>query len=135
MQFPSDDEAPPLLLVVRGDRETWRILFLQYNEPLCRFISFLGVKEEEDIRDLSADTWRKSWESKTKAKPDFRAWLFKIAKYTTIDFLRKRSRRGKNMSLEPEDDALPEGMWHADPEDLVQLSGNSAGAYWREGPL
>ncbi len=82
-----------------GDSAAFSALYEHYLTPIFRFI-FFRVRTKEDAEDITQHVFLKAW----KALPEFgregksfSAWLYRIARNTTIDYWRKK----KPLSLDP----------------------------------
>lgn len=87
-----------------GDNHAFAQIYEQYFTPIYRFI-FFKVGDREEAEDLTQTVFLKTLKSldgfRFKNKP-FRAWLYRVAHNTVIDFFRQR----KDLSLigeNPED--------------------------------
>ena len=69
----------------------WEELYLQYSDAVHNYI-FLIVGNEETAEDLTQDTFVKVKHSLERYKGDasYKTWLFKIARNSTYDFLRRK---------------------------------------------
>ena len=99
----------------RGDRDAFGDLVLRYERRLIRVI--LGfVQDLELARDLAQETFLRVYERLDQFDPSrrFGPWLFRIGVNLTLDYLRKRKRRGRwtlfsDASREqPPDPAVPD---------------------------
>lgn len=80
----------------RGDKEAFGQLVLRYEQRLLRVISRF-VSDTELSRDLAQDTLLRVFERLETFDPSrrFAPWLFRIGVNLTLDYLRKRKRRGR----------------------------------------
>ena len=69
----------------------WEELYLQYSDAVHNYI-FLIVGNEETAEDLTHDTFVKVKHSLAlfKGEASYKTWLFKIARNSTYDFLRRK---------------------------------------------
>lgn len=69
----------------------WEELYLQYSDAVHNYI-FLIVGNQETAEDLTHDTFVKVQHSLERYKGDasYKTWLFKIARNSTYDFLRRK---------------------------------------------
>lgn len=82
--------------VRRGDRSAFGELVKRYEQRLMRVIRRF-VSDEDLARDLAQDTFLRVYERLDQFDPSrrFGPWLFRIGVNLTLDFLRKRKRRGR----------------------------------------
>jgi RNA polymerase sigma-70 factor (ECF subfamily) len=80
----------------RGDREAFGQLVVRYERRLIRVI-LRFVQDVELARDLAQETFLRAYERLDQFDPSrrFGPWLFRIGVNLTLDYLRKRKRRGK----------------------------------------
>ena len=80
----------------RGQKDSFGELVLRYEKRLVRVISRF-VSDEELARDLAQDTFLRVYERLDQFDPGrrFGPWLFRIGVNLTLDYLRKRKRRGR----------------------------------------
>lgn len=82
-----------------GDSTAFSDLYEQYLTPIFRFV-FFRVRTKEDAEDLTQHVFLKAWAALPKFKEEgqaFSAWLYRIARNTTVDYWRKK----KPLSLDP----------------------------------
>ena len=79
----------------RGDREAFGELVLRYERRLIRVI-LRFVRDEDLAKDLAQETFLRVYERLDQFDPSrrFGPWLFRIGVNLTLDYLRKRKRRG-----------------------------------------
>lgn len=80
----------------RGDRDAFGVLVQRYERRLIRVIQRF-VRDEELARDLAQETFLRVYERLDQFDPSrrFGPWLFRIGVNLTLDYLRKRKRRGR----------------------------------------
>jgi RNA polymerase sigma-70 factor (ECF subfamily) len=80
----------------RGDRDAFGELVLRYERRLIRVI-LRFVSDYELARDLAQETFLRVYERLEQFDPSrrFGPWLFRIGVNLTLDYLRKRKRRGR----------------------------------------
>jgi len=80
----------------RGDREAFGELVLRYERQLIRVI-LRFVNDVELARDLAQETFLRVYERLDLFDPSrrFGPWLFRIGVNLTLDYLRRRKRRGR----------------------------------------
>lgn len=62
----------------------------QYHQDLYQYI-FLLIRNRDQAKDLLQDTFLKAYQKYDTFNQDYeKAWLFRIARNTTIDFFRKK---------------------------------------------
>lgn len=87
------DELEAALLAARaGDEGGFAILWRDLHPRLLRY---LRVRGDDAAEDLAAETWMhvvRGLETFEGGVPEFRAWLFTIARHRAIDHGRARSR-------------------------------------------
>ena len=85
---PSEDEL--VQRAVSGDSEAFATLYDMYVEAIYRFV-FFRVSEEQTAEDLTSQIFLKAWDNlssyQIRGLP-FRAWLFRIARNSVIDYYR-----------------------------------------------
>src|SRR3989344_5112069 len=77
---------------IDGDKEAFGILYEEYFTPIYRFIYF-RVKNRTDAEDISQNVFIKAYSSIGNYKEHgvpFLAWLYTIARNTTIDYWKKK---------------------------------------------
>ncbi len=75
---------------IKGESKALEILIKRYLTPVYNFI--LGyVKEVSAAEDVTQEVFVKVWKNLKKFKPEykFKSWLYKIAKNTSLDYLKK----------------------------------------------
>jgi RNA polymerase sigma-70 factor, ECF subfamily len=106
-----------------GDKDAFGQLVLRYEQRLLRVVARF-VSDPELARDLAQDTFLRVYERLATFDPSrrFGPWLFRIGVNLTLDYLRKRKRRGRwalfsdSPSDRPPDPATP------DPREERDLS-------------
>lgn len=74
-----------------GDEEALAVLFQRYLKPIHGFI-FSMVKKSDIADDLTQEVFIKVWQGLKRfdAEKTFKPWLYRIARNSTIDSLRKK---------------------------------------------
>jgi RNA polymerase sigma-70 factor, ECF subfamily len=74
-----------------GDEKALELLFGYYLKPIYNFL-FRLVGNTKDAEDLSQEAFMKAWSNLKRfdGQKVFKAWIYKIARNTAIDFLRKK---------------------------------------------
>ncbi len=101
---PTDEEraasreadAEMLRAVRAGDPTAYRGLVEKYQGRLYTLVYGM-IRNREDARDLTQEAFVKAYRSLDtfRAEAGFYTWLYRIAMNLTIDFARKRKRRGQ----------------------------------------
>ena len=80
----------------RGDRDAFGQLVLRYEQRLIRVI-LRFVSDLELAKDLTQETFLRAYERLDQFDPSrrFGPWLFRIGVNLTLDYLRRRKRRGR----------------------------------------
>lgn len=91
-----ETERNPVDLVTRaraGDEEAFGELMKLYHQRVYGVL-FGMVRNSEDAKELAQQTWIKAWNKLEtfKGESDFYTWVYRIATFTGLDFLRKRKR-------------------------------------------
>ena len=89
MQDFSDQEL--IINYLKGDEKALEVLISRYLKPVYGFVyRFAG--NEQDAEDITQETFVKVWGNikKIDRQKSFKAWMFKIARNTAIDLLRKK---------------------------------------------
>jgi len=108
---------------LKGDEKALEFLISKYLKPLYSFI-FGYVQNQQDAEDLTQEIFLKMWRNLKKFKKgkSFKSWLFKIAKNTCFDFLRKKKG---NLALNLENldilaDFAPSLIEEVEKENLIE---------------
>ncbi|MGH7128589.1 MAG: RNA polymerase sigma factor, partial [Planctomycetaceae bacterium] len=93
---PSATDARLVEDVRRGDQDAFGELVKRYERRLLRLIRRF-VTDEELARDLAQETFLRVYErlDRFDTSRRFGPWLFRIGVNLTLDYLRKRKRRGR----------------------------------------
>jgi len=111
-----------------GSNESLNILIRRYLQPIYNFV-YTYIKDEEEAEDVVQEVFLKAWRNLKKFKKDknFKTWIYKIAKNSSLDFLKKKknitfSELNKNSynndvetfvdSIEDNDDLLPDEIYY-----------------------
>lgn len=89
-----DDNKPDQDLIIEyldGNNESLGILIKRYLQPIYNFV-YTYIKDDEETEDVVQEIFLKVWKNLKKFKKDknFKTWIYKIAKNTSLDFLKKR---------------------------------------------
>jgi RNA polymerase sigma-70 factor (ECF subfamily) len=77
---------------LKGDKRALEVLIKRYLKAIYNFAyKYVGKEEAEDV---TQEVFLKMWRNLKKFKKgkSFKSWLFKVAKNTCFDFLRKKKR-------------------------------------------
>ncbi len=87
----------------RGDEEAFGALVRTYHERLYGVV-YRFAQNVDDANELVQQTWVKVWQKlhTFKGEAEFFTWVYRIATYAGLDFVRKRKRRSE--------DPLPDGL-------------------------
>lgn len=77
-----------------GDNDAFKSLFEMYHQKLYFFL-FAILKSKEDVEEIIQETFLKVWENRANLWIDysFEAFVFRIAKNTSLNYHRKRVNR------------------------------------------
>jgi RNA polymerase sigma-70 factor (ECF subfamily) len=106
----------------RGDRDAFGELALRYERRLMRVL-LRFVHDVELAQDLAQETFLRVWErlDQFDTSRRFGPWLFRIGVNLTMDFLRRRKRRGRwALFSDSPSDGLPDPAT-ADPRQAMEL--------------
>ena len=89
-----------------GDASAFDTLILKYSPRLYALVYHMTANHD-DTNDLLQDVWAKAYRSigGFRGKSQFYTWTHSIAANTTLNFLKKRSRR-KTLSLDDADNGI-----------------------------
>ncbi len=89
-----------------GDAAAFDSLILKYSPRLYALVYHM-TSNHEDTNDLLQDVWAKAYRSigGFRGKSQFYTWTHSIAANTTLNFLKKRSRR-KTLSLDDTENGI-----------------------------
>jgi RNA polymerase sigma-70 factor (ECF subfamily) len=100
----------------RGDEAGFTVLWQTLQPPLLRYLTVRGDDAPEDV---AAETWLqvvRDLRGFSGGVPEFRAWLFTVARHRAVDQGRARAARPVVPMAEPRDDhrdATPSAEQHA----------------------
>ncbi|MFC2131567.1 sigma-70 family RNA polymerase sigma factor [Bacteroidota bacterium] len=91
--------------VLSGDNSAFRVLQNKYQRLIASLIRRM-VKDEDDIQDLTQETFIKAYNAMDTFKfgYTFSAWIYRIASNNCIDFLRKKRFQTVSLSQPLYDD-------------------------------
>jgi len=101
-----------------GDETAFGELVKMYHHQI-HALAFRYVNHAEDARELAQMVWIKAWTKlgSFQGKSRFFTWLYRIAVFVCIDYLRKRKRQGEVAFL---DDMEPNRVIGSEPPPSVQ---------------
>lgn len=107
----------------RGNRDSFGELVLRYERRLVRVIMRF-VPDHEMARDLAQETFLRVYEKLDQfdSSRRFGPWLFRIGVNLTLDFLRKRKRRGRIGLFSERSSEMTFDPGEADPRQKIDLS-------------
>lgn len=126
-EFDSVDEGPGDARLVdsarRGDQEAFGQLVRRYERRLVQVIQRF-LPDWELARDLAQETFLRAYERLDQFDPSrrFGPWLFQIGVNLTLDYLRKRKRRGKWSLFSEAPAEHPPEPATPDPRQELELS-------------
>jgi RNA polymerase sigma-70 factor, ECF subfamily len=91
----------------RGDEAGFAVVWRTLHPPLLRYLTVRGDEAPEDV---AAETWLqvvRDLRGFSGGVPEFRAWLFTVARHRAIDQGRARAARPVVAMAEPRDDHGP----------------------------
>lgn len=105
-----------------GDSREYERLLSQCREILSHYLSS-KVRNESDREDLIQDILIGMHKAKATYRPNrpFAPWFFSIARYKTIDYIRRAGIRDRTVSLEIQDLPVPESNSKR-PEDEWEIA-------------
>lgn len=103
-------DVPRLVQLAKdGDEAAFGALMQAYYTRVYGLLKGI-VRHEDDARDLSQQVWVKVWNKldSFKGDSDFYTWLYRVATFAGLDFVRKRKRQREvelSEAMEPNRDA------------------------------
>lgn len=109
----------------QGDERAFGELVQMYHQRIYGLI-FGMVHNAEDAKDLSQQAWVKAWKKldSFKGRSEFYTWVYRIATFVSLDFIRSRARKRETEwleAVEPARDAnaeMPPSMTARPDRDL-----------------
>ncbi|MDD4348250.1 MAG: sigma-70 family RNA polymerase sigma factor [Opitutales bacterium] len=104
-------EAEWIRRSVEGDKDAFRMLHQRYHPRVFRLI--LGMlRHEENAREVSQQVWIKVWRKLDtfQGKSAFSTWVYRIANYAALDFLRANRKYNKVDSIDAGKDNEEDGI-------------------------
>jgi RNA polymerase sigma-70 factor (ECF subfamily) len=121
---PSSDETI-IDAVLGGAVDRYAELVARYREPAWR-LAYGFVGHAEDAKELSQNAFVKAYRhlAAFRRQAKFSTWLYRIVANECKDFLRRRARQPRTVSLTPEDPEEPMFEVADDAPDPSQALGN-----------
>lgn len=96
MALATKDEEQLLERFKEGDSQAFILLVERWERPMFLYLrAFMGPSDE--LEDLIQQTFLKVWSQRSQLTSSFfKAWIFKIARNLTLDYLRQKKRK-KNL--------------------------------------
>ncbi len=106
----------------QGDRDAFGELVIRYEQRLIRVL-LRFVPDLEMSRDLAQETFLRVYERLDQFDPArrFGPWLFRIGVNLTLDYLRKRKRRGRWMLFSESSSERPMEATTPDPRYALDI--------------
>ncbi len=101
----------------KGDEKSLEILIRRYLKPIYGF-AYRYVGNAQGAEDITQDVFVKVWKNLKKFDQDrnFKAWIFTIAKNTSLDFLKKKkAMQFSDLENESGENALVEKFIDSSP--------------------
>ena len=92
-----------------GNADAFGKLYLKYIDPIYRFVYYKVGQDKDIAEDLTETVFFKAWKSVGSLKDNkanIRAWFYKIARNTVIDYFRTKD---ESVSLDEAIDAKDNG--------------------------
>ena len=119
---PEEVDLEAALAAARaGDEQAFADVWRTLHPPLLRYLT---VRGDDAPEDLAADTWMhvvRGLQGFRGGLPEFRAWLFTIARHRAVDQARARSRQPRvTLGLVPEHrESAPSAEHEADVNEAT----------------
>lgn len=87
-----NDETQIIQRAISGEKQAFGLLYEKYSNAILRYL-FFRLASNEEAEDMTESVFIKAWEALPFLKHfekdlNFRAWLYRIAHNSLIDFLR-----------------------------------------------
>ncbi|MBP9698049.1 MAG: sigma-70 family RNA polymerase sigma factor [Candidatus Moranbacteria bacterium] len=121
-QIPQDSLESSTLQEIASNPEVFGKVIERYHPELKRFIQRISFFQSEDVEDILQDSYIKAYKNihRYDISMKFSTWLYHIVRNTTIDEIRRVSRRPKLYSLEEEDIARIFKSEHASDTEVLR---------------
>lgn len=113
------DETQLIIRIAKGDQKALSTLYDRYARLIYSFVWKMlnSVEESEEIvLDVFSQVWQTAKTYNTK-RGRVDSWLFMMARSRTLDRLRSKQRKTKNLSISHETDRLKLASNHTLPEE------------------
>ncbi|MCG6156098.1 RNA polymerase sigma factor [Rubinisphaera margarita] len=109
--------------VRRGDQDSFRLLVERYESRLYRVI-YRFVRDDSLAEDLAQEAFIRAYENLDQfdLSRRFGPWLFRIGVNLTLDYLRKRKRRGWTSLFSEVNPDQPLNPGTSDPRDNLDIN-------------
>ena len=87
-----NDETQIIQRAISGEKQAFGLLYEKYSNAILRYL-FFRLASHEEAEDMTESVFIKAWEALPSLKHlkkdlNFRAWLYRIAHNSLVDFLR-----------------------------------------------
>lgn len=88
----TDNETQIIQRAITGEKQAFGLLYEKYSDAILRYL-FFRLTSLEEAEDMTESVFIKAWEAlpsfnNLNVSLNFRAWLYRIAHNSLIDFLR-----------------------------------------------
>jgi RNA polymerase sigma-70 factor (ECF subfamily) len=106
----------------RGDEAAQREIILNYQHRVAGFV-YAMTSRSDSVEDLAQQVFIKMIRALNglQAPAQFESWLFRLARNTCIDHLRRQKLRRIFLPFAPEHEGVPEPLGAVDTEELDAL--------------
>lgn len=93
--YSNEEEVQWMLATQKGDQIAFRKIVEKYQHSLMNFFRFMNAKTERECEDLVQETFMKIYLYREKYIPlaKLSTFLFRIARNTGIDYIRKKKEQ------------------------------------------
>lgn len=90
---------------LRGDAQAFSVLITRYKQMVFT-VAFKITNNRENAEEVAQDTFVKAYRSLAtfKGESKFSTWVYKIAYYGALDYLKKNNRRIKTSTIDADHD-------------------------------
>ncbi len=141
--MPENSDEQLVASYFKGDEKSLEILIERYLKPIYNFV-YQYVRGLDEAEDITQEVFVKAWRNLKKFNPkkshfvkignrqgkSFKAWLFTIARNTSIDAIRKKksipfsefeNEEGKNVLIDKLIDPTPSANKISEQLDLARI--------------